>query len=110
MNMQVLCNDTSCRVVIIFVLEGRSVSKTSETIWQPTWRNILEDLNYYNLECIQYLKSKLVSPVLYGPAQSQNKEEKDKTFNTRAQINVFLERKISPTAKEGTRFVFLGTD
>ena len=66
--MQVEWNDTSCRVVITFVLEGRSVSETSQTIWQPTWRSILEDVNYCNLECIQYLKSKLVSPILYGPA------------------------------------------
>jgi len=61
-------NDISCRVVITFALEGRSVSETSETIRQPTLRNILDELNYYNLECIQYPKSKLVSPVLYGPA------------------------------------------
>ena len=32
MKMQVLWNDTSCRVVITFVLEGRSVYETSETI------------------------------------------------------------------------------
>jgi hypothetical protein len=93
MTMQVLWNDTSCRVVITFVLEGRSVPEKSGTIWQPTSRNILEDLNYYNLECIQNLKSKLVSPILYGPACRQNKEEKGKIFNTRIQINVFLERK-----------------
>ena len=32
MKVQVLCNDTSCRVVITFVLEGRSASETSESI------------------------------------------------------------------------------